>query len=149
MKRNHLLLLLLCLSASAHAEGLTPFTTDGCSLFPDGTAAQQSLWVHCCIRHDLAYWKGGSEQQRLDADNALHQCVAQTGETGIAKLMLAGVRAGGSPTSIMPYRWGYGWPLLRGYKALTAEEKKEVEQQLQRFEIMVKSLYLELGLDTK
>lgn len=146
MKRDYLLLLLLCLSAPASAEGLSPFTTDGCSLFPDGTPAQQSLWVHCCIRHDLAYWKGGNEQQRLDADNALHQCVAQTGEEKIAKLMLAGVRVGGSPTSIMNYRWGYGWPLLRGYKELTAEEIKEVEQQLHRFEIMVKSLYLELGL---
>jgi len=46
----------------------------------------------------------------------------------------------------MNYRWGYGWPLLRSYKALTPEESKEVKQQLEQFEVMVKSLYLELEL---
>ncbi len=146
MKIYHSLLLFLLYTSVASADGLSPFTTDGCSLFPDGTLEHQSLWVHCCIRHDLAYWKGGTEQQRLEADQALQQCVAQTGEPKIAQLMLAGVRVGGSPVSVMSYRWGYGWPLLRGYKALTPEENKEVQQQLEQFEVMVKSLYQELGL---
>jgi hypothetical protein len=149
MRPRKLLLTLFFLASTTAAEGLSPFTTDGCSLFPDGTATQHSLWVHCCIRHDLAYWKGGTAAERLDADKALEQCVSQTGEPEIAQLMLAGVRVGGAPLSPMPYRWGYGWPLLRGYKALTAAEQQEVNQQLTSFETIIKSIYQELHLDDR
>jgi hypothetical protein len=41
------------------ADTLVPFTSDGCSAFPDGTFAQQQLWLSCCERHDYDYWKGG------------------------------------------------------------------------------------------
>ncbi len=112
------------------AEQLEIFTTDGCSSFPDGTPKQQSIWLECCIRHDLAYWKGGSYDERLRADQALERCVAGVGEPEIAGLMLAGVRVGGSPYYPTPYRWGYGWPFMRGYKPLNAEEQKQVRQKL-------------------
>ena len=39
---------------------LQPFTSDGCSAFPDGTMADNELWLACCEKHDLAYWQGGS-----------------------------------------------------------------------------------------
>ena len=52
-------------------KDLKPFTSDGCSVFPDGNLEQQSLWVNCCIRHDLAYWKGGTYEERLASDQAL------------------------------------------------------------------------------
>jgi hypothetical protein len=141
-------LLLTCLgNTSLGAEAkkeIKPFTTDGCSVFPDGTREQQSLWVNCCIRHDLAYWKGGTEEERLRADIALKDCVTEIGRPELAKLMLAGVRFGGSPYYPMPYRWGYGWPYLRGYEPLTAEEKEEIRRKLEMLQIMIKSIGLEL-----
>lgn len=115
----------LCLALVAtgcDAATLSPFTTDGCSRFPDGTPAQQTLWQGCCVRHDLAYWIGGTEADRLEADQALRQCVAAVGEPSIAALMLAGVRVGGSPYFPTAYRWGYGWPYPRGYGELSGDE---------------------------
>lgn len=110
------------------AGELAPFTSDGCSSFPDGTYKQKQLWLKCCEAHDYAYWKGGTYQERLAADRALKECVAAVGEPEIAGLMLAGVRVGGTPYLPTKYRWGYGWPYSRGYKALSEEELEQVEQ---------------------
>ena len=127
------------------ADNLKPFTTDGCSAFPDGTLEHKSLWIECCIRHDLAYWKGGTYQQRLDADQSLKTCVAKVGEPEIAQLMLAGVRVGGSPYFPTTYRWGYGWPYPRGYKTLSREDELSVKQQLDYFRLLIKRLSDELN----
>ncbi len=118
---------LLFFSVFAHPEGLQPFTSDGCSSFPEGTPWQNQLWLECCTLHDYAYWKGGTYQQRLDADRELEACVARVGEPEIALLMLAGVRVGGSPFFPTPFRWGYGWPYPRKYGSLTENELKEIE----------------------
>ena len=145
MKKTIIILIVLLFPTLTHAGDLKPFTTDGCSIFPDGKLQQQSLWANCCIRHDLAYWKGGTDKERLKADIELEACVAKVGEKEIAGIMLAGVRVGGSPYSIMSYRWGYGWPMFRGYKSLTHAEKKEVKDKLDLFRIMVNSLSKELN----
>ena len=144
MKNACLCFVLFCLSSVGLAAELKPFTTDGCSSFPDGTVEQQSLWIVCCIRHDLAYWKGGTYAQRLKADQSLHHCVAQVGEPEIAKIMLAGVRVGGSPYFPTPYRWGYGWPYPRGYKALSEDEQREVKDKFHFFETLIKSISNEI-----
>lgn len=112
------------------AEKLSPFTSDGCSLFPDGTADTPSLWLHCCMKHDLAYWAGGSLDKKHQADKALAKCVKQTGQATISQLMHSGVVLGGSAYYPTFYRWGYGWPYLRGYQALTPDEKTAVIAQL-------------------
>ena len=130
----------LLLPMSALAEDLKPFTTDGCSSFPDGTIEQASLWASCCIRHDFAYWQGGSYEERLEADEELESCVAGVGEATIASLMLAGVRVGGTPYLPTSYRWGYGWPFMRGYKPLTADEKLEVRKELELLQLEDKSV---------
>lgn len=113
------------------AAGLKPFSSDGCSAFPDGTPAQQTLWLQCCHQHDLAYWKGGTYEERLAADRALRSCVSQVGEPAIAALMLAGVRIGGTPYLPTRFRWGYGWPWPRGYRPLTQDEQAEVSAALE------------------
>ncbi len=123
----------LLIPSNASAGDLQPFTSDGCSAFPDGTIVEKSLWRKCCVEHDKAYWAGGSVNMRKQADVALKVCVAQVGEPEIAKLMLAGVRVGGSPYWPTSFRWGYGWPYLRGYKELTAEEKAMVENEMTVF----------------
>ncbi len=110
----------------AYAGQLKPFTSDGCSAFPDGNRKQNELWLDCCTQHDLAYWKGGTYQERLQADTKLRKCVSKVGEEEIAALMLAGVRVGGTPFLPTSFRWGYGWPYPRLYQALTAVEIKQI-----------------------
>lgn len=107
---------------------LITFTSDGCSSFPDGTITQNQLWLNCCRAHDFAYWKGGTYQDRVDADMELRKCVAQVGEEKIALVMLAGVRAGGTPYLPTAFRWGYGWPYLRFYGPLSKEEQRQIKE---------------------
>lgn len=132
--RLKFVILLLITICSAAASTLKPFKSDGCSSFPDGTLAENELWLSCCYQHDLTYWQGGSYAQRKQADVDLKNCVAEVGEPTVAKLMLAGVRVGGSPYWPTAFRWAYGWPWLRGYKVITAEEQTQIDQQLQQLE---------------
>jgi hypothetical protein len=85
------------------------FTTDGCTLSPDGT------WQSCCVEHDMSYWCGGSAEARLEADAKFRACVAGKGGHGAAEVMYWGVRLGGHPWIPGYWRWGYGWPWPRGY----------------------------------
>ena len=75
----------------------------------------------------MAYWQGGTAQQRVAADQQLKQCVEQAGEPSIAAIMLAGVRVGGTPYLPTKFRWGYGWPYFRGYKLVVAEEQRKID----------------------
>lgn len=122
------------------ANEIKPFTTDGCSVFPDGTLEDNAKWMECCIRHDFAYWKGGTRFERERADNDLQVCVEGIGEKDLSDIMLLGVRLGGSPFYPTWYRWGYGWPYLRGYEALTKEEEQQVQLRLLRLRNIVDSL---------
>jgi hypothetical protein len=106
---------------------IKPFTTDGCSSFPNGTIAEKELWMHCCTRHDKSYWQGGVYEERVVADNALKECVEKVGNGRVAQLMLLGVRVGGTPYLPTKFRWGYGWPYVRGYKKLSKEESDMVK----------------------
>ncbi|WP_019614857.1 hypothetical protein [Psychromonas ossibalaenae] len=121
------LLLLVLGLPFVHADTLAPFTSDGCSAFPDGTIEQNKLWLSCCEIHDYDYWKGGTYQQRIDSDKALKRCVTKVGEPEVALLMLLGVRVGGTPFLPTSFRWGYGWPYPRFYGALTELERQQVE----------------------
>ncbi|MBU2984441.1 FAD-binding oxidoreductase [Saccharophagus degradans] len=138
-------IVLYALCSLTFADQIAPFTSDGCSAFPDGNTEEQTLWLNCCVSHDLSYWKGGTYEERIKADAELESCVAKLGETEIGKLMYAGVRVGGSPYLPMPYRWGYGWPFPRGYQALTNEEKQQAKQQLRQFIKMLESAEAELN----
>lgn len=111
-------------AAAAPGPALRPFSSDGCSLFPDGTPSEKDKWCGCCFEHDRVYWRGGTEAERAKADDALRDCVlARTGDRKLAEAMRLGVRAGGAPVSVMWYRWGYGWETNRGYQELTEAEK--------------------------
>jgi len=129
MKAFILICVLLIPGVSA-AGGLRPFTTDGCSLFPEGTLEHKDLWLTCCTNHDLAYWMGGTSEDREKADQELKECVEKAGEPAVATLMLAGVRVGGTPYLPTMFRWGYGWPWPRGYRELSDGEWKEIKELL-------------------
>ena len=111
-----------------HADTLKPFTSDGCSAFPDGTLKQEELWLSCCKKHDFDYWKGGTYQQRLQSDIQLKHCVTNVGEPEIAVLMLSGVRVGGTPYLPTSFRWGYGWSYPKMYGELTLDELAQVKK---------------------
>ena len=89
------------------AEPVHEFTSDGCSMFPDGN------WVECCVEHDKAYWCGGSFSDREQADRELGHCVAEKQNDALGFLMYMGVRAGGVSIAPTPFRWGHGWPYAR------------------------------------
>jgi hypothetical protein len=128
------LLSVLALAGCERNSELKDFTSDGCSLFPDGTLMGKDEWCECCFEHDIAYWQGGTEEQRLLADLALRECVLEkTGSEELAELMFQGVRAGGSPYFYNWYRWGYGWSDRRNYRELTAADKELVELKLEKF----------------
>lgn len=122
------MLSLMLMIFPAMAQDLKPFVSDGCSAFPDGTIGQKELWLGCCAVHDLAYWKGGTRQQREQADQALKTCVSAVGEPEVALLMLTGVRVGGSPYLPTDFRWGYGWSYPRFYGPLTEIELEKVKK---------------------
>ncbi|RKX32908.1 MAG: hypothetical protein DRP71_11415 [Verrucomicrobia bacterium] len=114
--------------------GISDFTSDGCSLFPDHSLIDESDWCDCCLVHDIAYWKGGTEEERLAADLALRECVlARTGDEALARLMYEGVRMGGSPYFNTWYRWGYGWSFDHKYRALSEAELEMAEEKLETF----------------
>jgi protein tyrosine phosphatase (PTP) superfamily phosphohydrolase (DUF442 family) len=118
----------------ALASGLRPFTSDGCSLFPDGTVKDRTRWCDCCLSHDVAYWQGGTAEERKKADEALRDCVLErTKDRGLAETMHVGVRAGGHPAFPAWYRWGYGWTYGRGYAALSNAEQQQVVDRLDEY----------------
>lgn len=91
-------------------------------------------WEDCCVAHDKLYWQGLASDgyhHRIAADQALKACVVSTGErmaaelsgklslseaqvhdlfATVSDLMYKAVRIGGQPCSLLPWRWGYGWP---------------------------------------
>src|ERR1017187_9864159 len=123
-----LLVFLTCVCSKSECEAtstINSFSSDGCSLFPNGSLKDPILWCDCCFKHDIAYWQGGSFEDRKEADKALRSCVfARTGNKLLADTMYYGVRIGGKPAFPTWFRWGYGWNYGREYEPLTDEEKK-------------------------
>ena len=114
---------------------LADFESDGCSLFLDGNFEDPELWKECCRLHDLAYWRGGTKEEREQADIALRKCVEKkTGNAELAEIMYHAVRTGGEPYFPTWYRWGYGWPIGRGYKKLSPAELKMVDEKLAEYQ---------------
>ena len=91
-------------------------------------------WEACCVEHDKVYWRGSvvdGYTKRESADNELKRCIIATGTelapelsarhsvskkkvdqafSLSADLIYRAVRLGGQPCSLLPWRWGYGWP---------------------------------------
>ncbi|MDA7746201.1 hypothetical protein N8878_02575 [Psychromonas sp.] len=131
MKIIFFIMIFTLIPINISADALKPFTSDGCSLFPDGTFKNNDLWWNCCYEHDLKYWQGGTYQQRLDADKELKICVQNVDEAPIALVMLVGVRIGGTPWLPTYFRWGYGWSYPRFYGELTPSELLQVKDMIE------------------
>ena len=83
------------------------FVTDGCTLWPDGWWTGLS-WEECCVEHDIAYWCGGPEHLRTEADAKLEQCVTDDYAHWMGALMHFGTWLGGGRYVPVHWRWGYG-----------------------------------------
>jgi hypothetical protein len=128
------LALALAASACAGPRQLRPFRTDGCSLWPDAGLGTGHSWRHCCVEHDLAYWRGGTREEREAADAALRRCVeAATGNASLAETMYLGVRVGGTAWLPTWFRWGYGWAYDRPSAPLTPEERRAADREAGRW----------------
>lgn len=110
--RTLLLLVLLCYVCSLAPAQISDtrelpsdYVSDRCSMFPDGD------WGECCVQHDKAYFFGGSEKARRNADKKLFQCVRARGGLNhrfISDVMWLGVRVGGIAFLPTSFRWGFG-----------------------------------------
>ncbi len=96
------------------------FITDGCTAWFDRD------WEGCCVEHDIAYWCGGSAQERKLADRELQMCVAESDDAPgwLAWMTYLGVRVGGHPVFPVHYRWGFG---RSSYRPLYEEAKPAEE----------------------
>lgn len=118
-----LLIFLFFINSSFALENkLLPFTTDGCSKVPDAKVE------NCCKLHDLDYWKGGSEEERIASDERLFQCVKEKMNPLFGSIFYWGVRAGGSPKLSTSFRWGYGWIYKRGYLPFSQKELLQIKK---------------------
>jgi len=90
-------------------EKIKPFKTDGCTDYPDGN------YRSCCVEHDKKYWKGGTKQQRKEADEDLMKCVAKKSGKMNASVMHIAVRIFGHPLVPTPARWGFGYSYPKNY----------------------------------
>src|SRR5262249_3683008 len=64
---------------------------NGCTSSPDGMGPH--YWGACCDAHDVGYCCPGGPEQRLQADQALRDCINAAGGPG--NLYYAAVRVGG------------------------------------------------------
>lgn len=84
-----------------------PFTTDGCSAWPESSIQS------CCLRHDIDYWCGVGDRQKID--DSFRRCVWKTKGRAYANVAYFGVRLGGGRFMPFPWRFGYGhrWPFRK------------------------------------
>jgi hypothetical protein len=128
-----IIITLLATACNTESE-LRAFSSDGCSLFPDSSLISESDWCSCCFEHDLAYWRGGTEAEREQADSVLRDCVTgKTGNETLGSMMYEGVRLGGSPYFYSWYRWGYGWGYERKYQALSPAEVETADNLVKKY----------------
>lgn len=83
-----------------------PFKSDGCSSWPDEW--QGIDYYEDCFLHDIEYWCGGSEADKLAADLQLALGICRKGAPKMAEIMFNGVRVGGVDWLPTPWRWGFG-----------------------------------------
>lgn len=102
---------------------LRPFTTDGCSQSDDGN------WKHCCVAHDIWYWKGGTWDQKKAADLQLKACMKEAGATeSLAQQYYIVTRVAGAFLQKTKYRWGNGWRYLRGLTPWSENELSQIQR---------------------
>ena len=101
------------LIGSAFGYELRPFCTDGCSVVGNKTKTS----FKCCVEHDIAYWSGGTREDKYRADGRFYQCLLRTEGQRVAEAYSAAVALYGDPY------WGLDWIDRPRFKKLTDEER--------------------------
>jgi hypothetical protein len=114
---------------------LQDFKTDYCTMFPNGTLFNSILWKHCCYRHDLKYWAGGTEDEQKVADNELNKCVVKASNSFYAFIIYQGVRIGHYSPIKHKSKWGWGWIPARGFMENSKKDEKLVSRELKRLKL--------------
>ena len=88
-----------------------PFYFDGCTLFPDKIGSVSFL--SACLQHDIAYWYGGSSEDRKQADLVFKQDIKDLGMVGsvFSLPMYLAVRIFGDTWLMKQFgaNWGFGY----------------------------------------
>lgn len=69
---------------------------------------REEPWQRDCIYHDKAYWKGGTKEDKKNADLCLGLAVFEMGYPWWAFLMYLIITVFGSGYLPFPWRWGFG-----------------------------------------
>ncbi|MEY4615487.1 MAG: hypothetical protein RJB66_447 [Pseudomonadota bacterium] len=104
------------------------FTSDGCSVYKSLSHAN---WEFCCVAHDFAYWKGGTQAEKRMADLKFHQCLKDRNATDVElETWFTAVYEFGDD------RWGSGWvPKHKPtFTELTLLEKQTVRLKIKSME---------------
>jgi hypothetical protein len=96
-----------------------PFVTDGCSKWFD-----RDWDLACCVTHDIAYWCGGTREERRQVDLEFGECVGANTSQSIGVAMRLGVGLGGHPLFPTTYRWGYGHAYRASYPSTSAQRTR-------------------------
>lgn len=83
------------------------FVSDGCSMWPDEWRAFKVDLSCACFWHDIRYYLGGTNDERLEADRELFSDVFAVAGVFMAQTMFNGVRSGGWVPGT-GFHWGYG-----------------------------------------
>ncbi len=87
------------------------FVYDGCTLFPERMMGHD--FSTACLRHDVAYWLGGSDADKVRADAVFRDALSTSGPLGFvfAPLMHTAVRIFGDTwiAKLCNANWGFGW----------------------------------------
>lgn len=124
-------LLLLVMPSNGNASSISPFETDYCTNYPEGTKTEPELWKHCCLKHDLDFWVGGTKKERLAADLEFRSCIEKTGSPYQARMMYLAVRLGSySPIKYPNRKWSNGWQDRPDFTPLDLQDILIIESEL-------------------
>ena len=87
------------------------FRRDGCTLWPDKLPGHN--FNEACLKHDIAYWAGGSREQQKKVNQEFRQDINETGLLGpvFGFIMYTGVTWFGNNgvSRVIDSHWGFGW----------------------------------------
>jgi len=101
-------------TAAAQSSPLPPrpFYFDGCTGFPDWLPFHN--FYEACLNHDIAYWLGGSEADRLETNRRFAEAMKESGPLGwlLSPVTYYAMHYGGNnfmSQYVLGSNWGFGW----------------------------------------